>query len=74
MGTIGHNQINMCREYPPDAVPVGEEFKLEGPPSPIKVCVEMGNKTAPQGTIGKLFDFLATIAPFVALAFGVPAL
>lgn len=37
-------------------------------------CMEIGNNTPPQGFWGKFFDFLASAAPVVGLAFGVPAL
>lgn len=37
-------------------------------------CLEIGNNTAPQGFWGHLFEFLASAAPVVGLAFGVPAL
>jgi hypothetical protein len=37
-------------------------------------CVQVGNNTPPQGVLGKLFDFLSAVAPFVAMAFGIPAL
>lgn len=37
-------------------------------------CVVVGNNTPPQGVWGKMFDFLASVAPFVAMAFGIPAL
>ena len=43
-------------------------------PSDEKFCVEIGNNTPPQGVWGKLFDFLGSVAPFVAMAFGIPAL
>jgi hypothetical protein len=37
-------------------------------------CVEIGNNTPPSGFWGHVFDFLVTAAPFVAMAFGIPAL
>lgn len=50
-----------------------------GPHSDIPVvafvdCLEIGNNTPPQGFWAHLFEFLASAAPVVGLAFGVPAL
>jgi len=74
MGTIGRNQINMCKEIPPEPVPVGKEFEIDGPPKATKVCIDLGNKNQPQGTIAKLFSLIIELAPYVALAFGLPIL
>lgn len=69
MVSIGRNEVKACTEL---IVPVGAEFELEGPPE--RTCIEMGNKSQPQGTMAKFFSLIADLAPFVALAFGIPAI
>lgn len=50
------------------------EIITTGPVISDGYCVEIGNNSPPQGFWGKFFDFLASAAPIVGLAFGVPAL
>jgi len=56
------------------SVRVDGETVTVATPSDERYCVEIGNNTPPQGVWGKLFDFLTSVAPFVAMAFGIPAL
>ena len=39
-----------------------------------KYCVKIGNNTPPSGFWASFMDFLGGIAPYVAMAFGIPAL
>ena len=87
--SVGKNYINTCRMGSQEPVvaptgetlPVGRWARIEstangtvGYPDVGRYCVEIGNKTPPTGWFGHLMEFLGSVAPFVALAFGIPVL